>query len=52
MVGDTLADIECARAAGVLAIAVSYGYSDLPVSELGADTSVDVFSELFSVLQR
>jgi phosphoglycolate phosphatase len=52
MVGDTLADIECARAAGVVAIAVSYGYSDLPVSELGADTSVDVFSELFSALQR
>jgi phosphoglycolate phosphatase len=51
MVGDTLADIQCARAAGVAAIAVSYGYSDLPVSELGADTSVEVFSELFSALR-
>jgi phosphoglycolate phosphatase len=51
MVGDTLADMQCARAACVTAIAVSYGYSDLPVTELGADTTVDVFSELFSVLR-
>jgi phosphoglycolate phosphatase len=51
MVGDTLADMQCARAAGVTAIAVSYGYSDLPVSELGADTFVEVFSELFSALR-
>jgi phosphoglycolate phosphatase len=51
MVGDTLADMQCARAAGVTAIAVSYGYSDLPVSELGADTLVEVFSELFSALR-
>ena len=51
MVGDTLADMQCARAARVTAIAVSYGYSDLPVSDLGADTSVDDFSELVSVLR-
>jgi phosphoglycolate phosphatase len=51
MVGDTLTDIQCARAAGVAAIAVSYGYSDIPVAELGADKTVDVFSDLFSVLR-
>ena len=51
MVGDSLVDIQCARAAGVAAIAVSYGYSDLPVSELGADTTIDVFSELLSALR-
>ena len=51
MVGDTLADMQCARAAGVTAIAVTYGYSDLSVSELGADTTIDVFSELASVLR-
>lgn len=50
MVGDSLVDIECARAAGVAAIAVTYGYSDRPVSELGADQIVNHFSELFSVL--
>jgi phosphoglycolate phosphatase len=50
MVGDTLADMQCAHAAGVVAIAVSYGYSDLPVSQLGADKTIDVFSELFTVL--
>jgi phosphoglycolate phosphatase len=51
MVGDTLADMQCARAAGVTAIAVSYGYSDLSVSELGADSIIDDFSELASVLR-
>ena len=51
MVGDSLVDIQCARAAGVVAIAVSYGYSDFPISELGADTIIDVFSEIFSVLR-
>jgi phosphoglycolate phosphatase len=51
MVGDTLADMQCARAAGVAAIAVSYGYSDLPVAELGADASVDDFAELFAALR-
>ncbi len=51
MVGDSLADIECARAAGVASIAVAYGYSDRPVSELGADQIIGHFSELFSVLR-
>jgi hypothetical protein len=51
MVGDTLADMQCARAASVTAIAVSYGYSDLSVFELGADTVIDDFVELASVLR-
>jgi len=51
MVGDTLADMQCARAAGVTAIAVSYGYSDLSVFELRADTVIDDFVELASVLR-
>jgi phosphoglycolate phosphatase len=51
MVGDTLADMQCARAAGVTAIAVSYGYSDLPVSELGADSTIDIFTELTAALR-
>ena len=51
MVGDTLADMQCARAAGVAAIAVSYGYSDLPVSELGADSIIDIFAELTAALR-
>jgi phosphoglycolate phosphatase len=51
MVGDTLADMQCARAAGVAAIAVSYGYSDVPLSELGADTTIAVFTELLFALR-
>lgn len=51
MVGDTLADMECARNARVTAIAVSYGYSDLPIADLNADLNVDFFAELLSVLR-
>lgn len=50
MVGDSLVDIECARAAGIAAIAVTYGYSDRPVAKLGADQIVNHFSELSSLL--
>ena len=42
----------CARAAGFTAIAVSYGFSDLSVFALGADTVIDDFVELASVLRK
>jgi phosphoglycolate phosphatase len=51
MVGDSTVDIECARAAAVAAVAVTYGYSDRPVSELGADHVVDRFSELVTLFR-
>lgn len=50
MVGDSAVDIDCARAAGVASVAVTYGYSERPVSELGADRVVDRFHELPGVL--
>lgn len=37
MVGDSAADIESARRAGIASVAVEGGYSDLPAAELGAD---------------
>ncbi|WP_238296915.1 HAD hydrolase-like protein [Methylobacterium soli] len=46
MVGDNRQDVEAARAAGLRAIVVSYGYSHGPVAELGADAVIDVFAEL------
>lgn len=37
MVGDSLTDLETARAAGVKVVLLSHGYSARPVHELGAD---------------
>jgi len=46
MVGDSGADIKTARAAGVPVIAVDFGYSDVPVAELGPDRMISRFDEL------
>ncbi len=53
MVGDSIADVEAARAAGLRGvILVSHGYSVTPVTELGADMVIDGFSELPQALAR
>ena len=46
MVGDSITDIDTARAAGIPVIAVSFGYSDRPVRELDPSVVIDNFSEL------
>ena len=46
MVGNSSTDIRTARAAKVPAIAVAYGYADVPVSELGADRVIARFDQL------
>jgi phosphoglycolate phosphatase len=46
MVGDSITDIRTAQAAGVPVIAVDFGYTDIPVSELGADRVISHFAEL------
>jgi phosphoglycolate phosphatase len=54
MVGDSSADIECARAAGVSAVAVSFGYSHAAPQSLGADAVIDRLADLpgcFSALE-
>ncbi len=50
MIGDSSVDVDCARAAGVVSVAVTYGYSDRPVAQLGADHLVDLFGEIPAVL--
>lgn len=45
MIGDSHADIEAARAAGVSSIAVTYGYSSTPARELGANHVIDSLAE-------
>ncbi len=46
MVGDSSADIKTARAAGLPVIAVDFGYSDVPVAELGPDRVISHFDQL------
>ncbi len=46
MVGDSATDIMTARAAGLPVIAVDFGYSDMPVAELGPDRVISHFGQL------
>ena len=46
MVGDSATDIGAARAAGVTSIVVSFGYTEIPAADLGADHLIDRFGEL------
>lgn len=46
MIGDSLTDIATARAAEIPVIAVPFGYTDRPVSELGPDRIIEHFDEL------
>ena len=46
MVGDSNTDIRTARAAGVPVIAVDFGYTDVPVEQLGPDQVISSFAEL------
>lgn len=46
MVGDSITDIATAKAAGVPVVAVDFGYTDTPVSELGPDRVISHFDQL------
>ena len=50
MVGDSRTDVAAARAASVPVIAVSFGYSDVPASELGADRVIDRLAQVPAVV--
>jgi phosphoglycolate phosphatase len=52
MIGDTHADIGAASAAGCTSIAVSYGYSQQSVHDLGADAVVDRLADVQAALER
>ncbi|GGZ91407.1 HAD-IA family hydrolase [Novosphingobium arvoryzae] len=51
-VGDTTFDTGAARAAGLPCVAVSFGFNDLPVHDLGADAMIDHFDALIPALRR
>ena len=52
MVGDTATDVAAARNAGIKVVAVSYGYSERPAADLGADAVMADFNELPTLLAR
>jgi phosphoglycolate phosphatase len=52
LVGDSIIDADTARAAHVPFVAVSFGFSDRPAAQLGADAVIDSYSELVPALTR
>ena len=51
-VGDSIIDTTTARAAGIPVVAVSFGFSDRPVEQLGADAIIDHYDALVPALRR
>jgi phosphoglycolate phosphatase len=51
-VGDSITDADTARAAGLAFVAVSFGFSDRPVEQLGADAVIDSYADLVGTLER
>jgi phosphoglycolate phosphatase len=50
MVGDSRSDIAAAKAAGVPVVAVTFGYTEVPVRDLHPDAVIDRFDELFGAV--
>ena len=49
-VGDSIVDVQTAKAAGMPVLAVSFGFADRPANDLGADAVIDSFAELDQAL--
>ena len=52
MVGDSVTDIDTAKAARIPVVAVDFGYTDRPVSELGPDLIIGHFDALGDAVER
>jgi phosphoglycolate phosphatase len=52
MVGDSRTDVDTARAAGVPVVGVSFGYTNVPMRELGPDALIDHFDALAPAIGR
>lgn len=46
MVGDSRTDLDTARSAGIPVIGVSFGYTPVPMAELGPDLLIDSYDDL------
>lgn len=51
-IGDSITDTDTARAAGIPCVAVTFGFSDRPVDQLGADALIDHYDQLIPALER
>jgi len=51
MVGDSKNDAAAAQAAGIPVVLVTYGYTNIPVQQMGADIIIDSFDELPSAVK-
>ena len=52
MVGDSRTDIDTAKAAGIPVVAVPFGYTDVPVTELGPNVVVQSYAELIGAIGK
>ncbi|MEM7749609.1 MAG: HAD-IA family hydrolase [Pseudomonadota bacterium] len=52
MIGDSNTDIKTAKAAGIPVVAVTFGYTDVPVTELGPDRVISHYDQLQSALDE
>ena len=52
MVGDSKTDIDTALAAAIPVVAVDFGYTPVPVSELGPDIVISHFDQLADAVAR
>ena len=46
-----MTDVATARAAAIPVVAVTFGYTDIPVETLGPDRIIDHYDELFGAVQ-
>ena len=51
-VGDSIYDVQGARAAGLPVVACSFGFLTGPVGDLGADATIDGYIDLIPTLER
>jgi len=52
MVGDSASDINAAKAASVPVVAVDFGYTDTPVSQLAPDVIISHFDDLWDAVAK
>lgn len=52
MIGDSKTDIDTAKAAGIPVVAVTFGYTDVHVSELAPDAIIEHYDELIPAIKR
>jgi phosphoglycolate phosphatase len=52
MIGDSVTDLQTARAVGAPCILMSYGYTPVPATALGADMVLDDFGQLPDAIHR